>query len=296
MPKKVNMGFERTPIAVPLDKLLKTRTVHPNVKTTEKYKRIVASIREVGIIEPLIVHPQKGGGTHCAYLLLDGHVRVEALKELGRTEAPCLVSTDDEGYTYNHHVNRLSAIQEHFMLMKALDEGVSEERLARALNVDIQKLREKRDLLRGICAEAVSLLRNRDIGAQAIRFVRLVKPLRQIEMAELMAAANNFTTAYSRALYLATQRNMLAEPEKLKEADGVSPVEIARMEKEMQTLEQDFRGVEESYSKNMLQLMAVRNYLERLLDNARVVRFLSQRHPEILSDFQKLAEATSLEA
>lgn len=79
MPKKVNMGFERTPIAVPLDKLLKTRTVHPNVKTTEKYKRIVASIREVGIIEPLIVHPQKGGGTQGTYLLLDGHVRVEAL-------------------------------------------------------------------------------------------------------------------------------------------------------------------------------------------------------------------------
>ena len=296
MPTKVSVGFERTPISVPLEKLLKTRTVHPNIKTTEKYKRIVASIREVGIIEPLIVHPQKGTGARGTYLLLDGHLRVKALKELGRAEAPCLVSTDDEAYTYNHHVNRISSIQEHFMIMKALDEGVSEERLARALDVDIQKLREKRDLLRGICPEAVTLLRSRDIGAQAIRFVRMVKPLRQVEMAELMAAANNFTTSYARALYFATQRHMLVEPEKAKETGGVSPVEIARMEKEMQVLEQGFRLVEASYSRNMLNLMVARNYLVRLLDNARVVRFLSQRYPEILSEFQKVTDATSLEA
>jgi len=296
MPTKVTVGFERTPISVPLEKLLKTRSVHANVKTTEKYKRIVASIREVGIIEPLIVHPQKGGGPRGTYVLLDGHLRAEALKELGRTEAPCLVSTDDEGYTYNHHVNRISALQEHFMLVKALDESVSEDRLARALNVDIQKLREKRDLLRGVCPEAVTLLRNREIGAQAIRFLRLVKPLRQVEMAELMIAANNYRTAYARALYLATRRPMLNEPEKPKEADGLSPIEIARMEEEMQALEQDSLLVEESYSKNTLNLMVARNFLERILDNARVVRFLSQRHPEILSEFQNVTEATSLEA
>ena len=294
---KVQMGFGRTPIMVPLDRLLKTRKLPDHVKESEKYQRVVASIRDVGIIEPLIVHPQKGtAASEGTYLLLDGHLRTEALMELGRTEAPCLVSTDDEGYTYNHHVNRLSAIQEHFMLMKALDEGVPEGRLARVLNVDIPKLREKRDLLRGICPEAVGLLRARDVGAEAIRSLRLVKPLRQIEMAELMIAAHNFTGSYARALYLSTQRDQLANPEKPKEADGVSSVEIARMEKEMETLEEDFRLVEEAYSKNMLNLMVARGYLVRILDNARVVRFLSQRYPEFLADFQRLTEVISLEA
>ncbi len=292
----MNVGFDRTPVMVPLEKLLKTRKVHPNVKTTAKYQRILASIREVGIIEPLIVHPQKGSGAKGAYVLLDGHLRAEALKELGVTEARCLVSTEDEGYTYNRHVNRLSALQEHFMLRKALDEGVPEERLAGVLHVDIQKIREKRDLLRGICSEAVELLRHRDVGSQALRFVRLVKPFRQIEMAELMGSANNFTSSYAKALYLSTQQAQLLEPDKPKEGQGVDPIEIARMEKEMESLEQDFRVVEESYSKNMLNLVVARDYLVRVLDNARVVRFLSQRHPEILSTFQTLAEATSLEA
>jgi len=294
MTKKVNIGFERTPTNIPLEKLLRTRSLHRGTKTTQKYQRILASIAEVGIIEPLIVHPQKG--KHGSYVLLDGHLRVEALKDLGYDDAPCLISTDDEGYTYNHHVNRLSAIQEHFMLVKALDEGVSEERLARALNVDIRKLREKKDLLRGVCPEAVDLLRKKDIGAQTLRFLRKVKPLRQVEMAELMIASNNFTANYARALYLSTQRDQLAEPQSPKEAGGVSPVDIARMEKEMRALEQDFRMVEDGYGKNMLNLVVARNYLVRLLDNARVVRFLSQRYPEILSEFQNLSEVTSLEA
>ncbi len=41
-------------------------------------------------------------------------------------------------------------------------------------------------------------------------------------------------------------------------------------------------------------LVVVGGYLRRLLDNARVVRFLSQNHREILAEFQKLVEAKSL--
>ncbi len=47
----------------------------------------------------------------------------------------CLVATDDEAYTYNKRVNRLAIIQEHRMILTALQKGVSEERLARALNL-----------------------------------------------------------------------------------------------------------------------------------------------------------------
>ena len=49
-----------------------------------------------------------------------------ALKELGRECVSCLVSRDDEAYTYNKYINRLSAIQEHCMILKALQAGVSE--------------------------------------------------------------------------------------------------------------------------------------------------------------------------
>ena len=32
---------------------------------------------------------------------------------MGETEVTCLISTDDEAFTYNKRVNRLAIIQEH---------------------------------------------------------------------------------------------------------------------------------------------------------------------------------------
>jgi hypothetical protein len=67
-----------------------------------------------------------------------GHLRVLALKELGMRVDPCLFARDDESFSYNFHVNRLSTIAEHYMIRRAIDRGVSKERLARAFNVNLR--------------------------------------------------------------------------------------------------------------------------------------------------------------
>ncbi len=59
-----------------------------------RYRAIRASIQELGIVEPLVVCAKKGApGT---YSLLDGHLRLIALQELGEMDAECIVSGDDE--------------------------------------------------------------------------------------------------------------------------------------------------------------------------------------------------------
>jgi hypothetical protein len=87
------------------------------------------------LVEPPVVYadPRRPG----TYLLLDGHLRVEVLKERGESEVFCLLATDDEAFTYNKRISRIAPIQEHFMIMRALERGVSEQRIARALNVDV---------------------------------------------------------------------------------------------------------------------------------------------------------------
>ena len=162
----------------------------PGARATEKYKRIVASIQEVGIIEPLVVYPHAGSSGQ--YILLDGIVRLDILNELGEESVECIVALDDEAYTYNHKVSQLSAIQEHFMIMEAIRRGASEDRIAKALNVDVASIRRKRDLLEGICPEAVALLKERRGCAGTFRELKKVKPMRQIEIAELMVAAQLF--------------------------------------------------------------------------------------------------------
>ena len=42
-------------------------------------------------------------------------------------------SFNDRSYTYNKRINRLAAVQEHRMIVRAVDRGVSEERIAEAL-------------------------------------------------------------------------------------------------------------------------------------------------------------------
>ena len=58
-----------------------TREMIDRVRKTAKYRYIEASIRELGLIEPLVAFPQLD--TDGCFMLLDGHVRLMILRELG---------------------------------------------------------------------------------------------------------------------------------------------------------------------------------------------------------------------
>jgi hypothetical protein len=68
------------------------------------------------------------------------------------------------------------------------------------------------------------------------------------------------------------------------------------MEREMENLSQDLRLIEESHGRNVLNLVLVVGYLKSLMDNARVVRYMSQHCREILTEFQKIIETKGLGA
>ena len=297
MSKDVKTGFESQGQTIPIEHLLPLRTISKAARDSTKYQRIAASITQIGIIEPIVVFPQKGTtGRGRRYLIMDGHLRYDILKAQGVEEVFCLISTEDDSFTYNHKVNQISPIQEHFMIMRALDNGVSEERIAATLNVDVAAIRKKRDLLDGICPEAIELLKERRASPGALREIRRVLPMRQIEMAELMRASNNFSTPYAKCLVAATPQEQLAEPERAKEIDGLRPEDIARIEREMQTLEGDFRAIEESHGKNVLNLVLAVGYVRRLVENTAIVKYLSRKYPDIFAEFEKLAEANDLSA
>ena len=288
----IRTAFKFDGVMVSLGRILPTRLVSPKICESRKYKRILASIRVLGLVEPPMVYPQPG--TDGSFLLLDGHLRVHALREMGEKEVSCLIATDDEGFTYNHKVNKLAPIQEHFMIIKALEHGVSEERLAMTLNIDVAHVREKRDLLRGICPEAVELLKTEQIAASTIRELRRVQPMRQIEMAELMLASRNFASTYAKCLLAATPQEQLVDSQSAKEVDGMSVEDMARLEREMQEIGRDFRRIEESHGRNVLNLVIAVGYLKRLLKSADIVKHLSRRHHDLLTQFHQIVESTSL--
>jgi hypothetical protein len=292
MKTTIRAAFDLAGITLPLSAILPIRQVKPTDHAFGKYKAVLASIREVGVIEPLIVHPQRG--SRGAYLLLDGHLRLKALHELGRTEAFCLVAKDDDAFTYNDKVNRLSLIQEHAMIVRAIDQGVTADQIAKALNVDIAKIRASLNLLDGIGAETVELLKDKPITATALRLFRKAKPIRQVDMAHMMISGNNYTWAYAEALIVGTQPEQLVDGKKQKNTHGISGEEISRMEKEMESLERDYRLYQDQFGENSLHLNAVQRYVKRLLENAKIKRFLGNRYPELLEEFQELVALEAL--
>lgn len=297
MAKRVPIAFDPKGIDIPIENILPLKALPKGIQTTRRYLRIKASMEELGIIEPPIVFPQKGKTG--VYMMLDGHIRLDVGKDLGYKTIFCFVALDDEAFTYGHKVSQLTPIQEHFMVLKAIKNGVSEERIARTLNVDPATIRVKRDLLAGICPEAVDILKERRASIGAIREMKRVKPMRQIEMAELMVASNNYTAAYAKCLVAASPQGQLAETE-AEDAEtkpyGLESTDLARIKKEMSSLEREFKTVQDEYGQNMLQLVVVVGYVRNLLDNAGVVRFLSKAEPAMLAEFQKIVEASDLRA
>ena len=287
------LGFIPEPITLALDRILPSRKTPEGLNTSRKFKQIMASMEAVGLIEPLSVgKADKATGQH---ILLDGHMRLLALRQLGYVDAPCLVATDDESYTYNNRINRISSIQELHMLRRAVERGVSPERLAKALNVDISQIHKKVSLLEGICPEAVEMLKDQHFSANLGSVLRKLKPTRQVECVELMLTANNMTVAYAEALLAATPPHLLVSEKRPRKLPGVTAEQMVKMEREMGNIQGQLKLVEKSYGQDVLLLVLARGYLGKLIDNKAVFRFLSQRQPDVLAEFENIIQTVALD-
>jgi hypothetical protein len=192
-------------------------------------------------------------------------------------------------------VSRLATVQEHYMILRALERGVPEERLAKALDVNVDAIRRRRDLLNGICPEVVEMLKNANFAAEIMRLLRRMKPARQIECVELMLSLNNFSISYASALLAATPASQLSEPEKPKRLRGLTGEQIRRMEEEMSLVESRFKSIEQSYNSNVMHLVLARGYLGKLLGNAAVASWLQRHQPELHDEFRGIVATHSLD-
>ncbi len=283
----IKQGFQEKLIELGVEELITTKSISIYAMKCRKCGQVRSSIREVGLIEAPVVAPlRKGKG----YLLLDGHLRIMALKELGVERVSCLISTDDETYTYNKYINRLSAIQEHRMIMKAIQSGVSEEKLARALNLDISTIRNKKCLLEGICPEAIELLKDKVVPEPVFRVLKKMKAPRQINAAMLMNDQNKFTSNYAKALLDATPANQLVNKGRPKKETPAILARQARLEEESLALSREIGSLKEQYGTAMIDMTSMQAYLKSLLGNEAVAKYLRELHGPIHDKFKEIAE------
>lgn len=269
-------AFGRYIVTLPTTSINAQRGCSKAMQMTSCYKQIASSLEHVGLIEPLVVFEQSDG----MFLLLDGNTRFAILKERGAAEIPCILASDDEGYTYNRRVSYVPPIAQHFMLLKVLENGVSEERIAAALNVDLRTIREKKDLLKGICPEVIKLLAGRRLSVKVFSALRKMKPLRQIESTEHMIASNRFSMAFIKAILQITRPEMLVSPPAKAAMKPQDSGNRSLLEREHEGLVRDLKGVEKSLGVEMLTFAVSLKYLERIMKNVKVKRYLERTFPE----------------
>lgn len=283
--QNINIAFELSTLYLQPSQLLLSKSILKSTVYTKKYGQIKASIKEIGIIEPLIVASTTDKKQ---YILLDGHIRFEVLKDLEFSEIPCILSSDDENYTYNKRINRLATIQEHFMIRRAIEQGVNEERLALALNIDIKAIRSKINLLNGICPEVIELLKNRELSPNVFPLLKKMKPVRQIECAELMATVNNLTVPYAKALLMTTPPNMLVEIKKISKKASDAYESITKIEIDTANILLNIKHLEQNYAQDTLNLVLATGYLKKILGNNNIQQYLSKNHTDIYAEFETI--------
>ena len=105
------------------------------------------------------------------------------------------------------------------------------------------------------------------ISASALRRMR---PLRQIEVVELMMAAGNVTGCYAKVLLAGTRQVDVVNPEKVRKTAGLRPNQLERMQREIEAVQTDFKAVEKTFGSDVIELVVATGYLGRLIQNRQV--------------------------
>ena len=128
------------------------RLVPRNERSVKKKHRtqIEASLKAVGMIDPLIVYPLGKD-----YEILDGCLRYRILLDLGVETVPCLLAPEREAFTGNRMVNRLSQAQEMRMLRKSL-ETLDEKTIAETFGLSQIRHRLNPGLLKKLAPQVIN--------------------------------------------------------------------------------------------------------------------------------------------
>ena len=289
MAKTIKRAFEQGIITLKIDDIIHTKELDKNILVSRKYTQVISSIHAVGLIESPVVACRGND-----YILLDGHLRLHALKELGIKEVDCLVSTDDESFTYNKHVNRLSNVQEQKMISKAIDKGVSVERLAKVLDMKPANIRNKKNMLNGICQEAIDLLKDKIVSVKVFEYLTKMTEERQIEAVNLLIDSRNYSTSFIRSIWLASTDDQLVRPRRKKIEADIDFANFGKLEQEINNLHGQYEEIEDGYGLNVLNFTLLKGYLKKVVMNCRVNRYLRINNPDILDQLEGIIDLDSL--
>lgn len=266
-------------VDVPVTRL---RPLRERKITKREYDRIVASIRAVGLIEPLVIYPEGDD-----YVILDGAQCYRALLELGVEVVPCILGKQREAFTGNRMVNRVSPVQEHRMIEKSLGE-VDEEAIAEALGISGLGHRLKKTLLKQLAPEVAAAFDAGKINRVCAKEFTHVKPHRQKEILAAMESYKDYSTTFARTLVVKTPPHQRESRGRKHNPWDKTTQKKNDLLKKLAEAEQKHDFYSQLYKQYTVDLLRLAIYARSLVTNQRLREYLDQHHPDIVARFEAI--------
>jgi hypothetical protein len=267
-------------VDVPLEKLV---PLHERQAGKKGYNKIRASIKALGLIEPLCVYEEGE-----RYVILDGFLRYQACRELGIATVPCLILPTKEAYTCNRMVNHLSPLQESRMINQSLG-TLDEDTIARALGTVSIRHRLKVGLVKKLHPDVVKAFDKKLLSLRlcADEFTH-VQPEHQATILREMEKAGDYSTALARTLVLRT-------PEEMRILEGRRNTPWNRDTRQRKALTTKLEEAEQRhefytglYRQYVADLLKLSIYVRRVITNKRLLGYMKAHHPDLLERFQEI--------
>ena len=271
---------------IPLDQLVPMNERDLNFKSSRGYLRLLATIRAVGLLDPLAVYLEDG-----RYVILNGYLRYKAVQELGAETVPCLVYAAKDAYTFNRMVNPLSHFEEMRMLEKSC-ERVPERTLAKVFGMKSIRYRLAPTLLKQLHAQVAKAFEEEVLARNSVREMTSVQPERQLEILKEMKSKHNFSLAFLRALILGTPDQQRNPNRPLRKPWVKDPAKrttlVARLDEAAQ--QHDFySALYRRYSTDLLKMCC---HVRQFITNPALSGYLEEHQPEILNNLKTIVFET----
>lgn len=251
------------------------------------YERLEASIRSVGLIEPLLVHRHQ---QH--HFILDGYLRYLVLQSLGVHKAPCLLIDNLDTYTPNRQVSYISMAARWKMLKRALV-VVDERRLKESLGLKHLRSKLSPAQEKGLCAEVHERIADERLTLGAARTLLVVTHERQREILATSDRAGDASIAFMRAMVLKTEPDGRAQVGRTRNPwDRAIQVRKSMIDRlaNVEKHHDFYQGLYRQYAQDLIKLVI---YARELVSRKPLRDYLGRHHPKELEVMQEIIQQAS---
>ena len=263
--------------------IIRLRPLRERTISKRDYDRIAASIKAVGLLEPLVVYLEGDD-----YLILDGVQRYRILLDMGVEVVPCILGKEREAFTCNRMVNRLSPLQEHRMIKTSLEKKLDQKTIASALGTTGIGHRLRETLISQLHPDVAAVLDEGKLSRSCTRELTNVKPERQREILTAMEGYNDYSTAFVRTLVLKTPPNMRETRRRKYNPWDKKAQRKNDLVKKLAEAEERHDFYSRLYKQYTVDLLRIAIYARSLITNVRLRAYMDERYPAIVERFESI--------